>query len=307
MINIAELLKDAQKGMKLYSPLFGEVEYMQLGDENKVWVKTSCGSYYFDKYGKPYAFDEAECLLFPSKEVRTWEGWKLPVEPKFKIGTWLWRKTKGVLPLMVEDYDEKEGYLMQFTDETKCYFGRDIIENDYRLWEISDAKEGDVLAVDWNEKNGHVKNKWEKIVIFKSINIVGVEGYGCTFRNNKLAFDTDVPYYSTTWTHTLKPAIKKQRDLLFAKMRKAGYEWDEKKKELKKIPKHYDISNFKPKQWVLVRDCDNQVWGLSMFSHRDMGCYICLNRVDFRQCIPLEGNEKLLGTTNPCDKRYINW
>ena len=177
----------------------------------------------------------------------------LPVKsnPKFKHGTWLWHKTKGVLPLMVEDYDEKEGYLMLMQyPESKCYFGRDIIENDYRLWEISDAKEGDVLAVDWNEEDGHVQKdgsvKWQKIVIFKSINKVGIEGYGCTFRNNKLAFDTDVPYYSTTWTQTLKPAIKEQRDLLFQKMEEEGYVWDDEKKELCKINK----AKFKVGDWL---------------------------------------------------------
>ena len=103
----------------------------------------------------------------------------------------------------------------------------------------------------------------------------------------------------------IHPATKEQRGQFFKKMKEAGYTWDEEKKELKK--KHYDIANFKPKQWVLVRDCDNQVWGLSMFSHRDMGCYICINRVDFRQCIPFEGNEKLLGTTDMCEERFINW
>ena len=32
-----------------------------------------------------------------------------------------------------------------------------------------------------------------------------------------------------------KPASKEQRDILFSKMKKAGYEWDAEKKELKKI------------------------------------------------------------------------
>ncbi len=34
---------------------------------------------------------------------------------------------------------------------------------------------------------------------------------------------------------SVAPATKAERDLLFAKMREAGYEWDEKKKELNKI------------------------------------------------------------------------
>ena len=33
----------------------------------------------------------------------------------------------------------------------------------------------------------------------------------------------------------VKPATKEQRDLLFQKMKEAGYEWDADKKELKKI------------------------------------------------------------------------
>ena len=33
------------------------------------------------------------------------------------------------------------------------------------------------------------------------------------------------------------PATKEQRDLLFQKMREAGYEWNEEKKELRKIEK----------------------------------------------------------------------
>jgi hypothetical protein len=40
------------------------------------------------------------------------------------------------------------------------------------------------------------------------------------------------------WTNdNVKPATKEQRDLLFSKMREAGYEWDENKKELRKIEK----------------------------------------------------------------------
>ena len=37
------------------------------------------------------------------------------------------------------------------------------------------------------------------------------------------------------YINDLKPATKEQRDLLFAKMKDAGYEWDVEKKELRKI------------------------------------------------------------------------
>ena len=42
---------------------------------------------------------------------------------------------------------------------------------------------------------------------------------------------------SNILSHTTTPAIKEQRDLLFKKMKDAGYEWDAEKKELRKIEK----------------------------------------------------------------------
>lgn len=162
-------------------------------------------------------------------------------------------------------------------------------QGNWRLWNIKDAKDGDVLAL-----NGkpfiYSSHKYGK-------NYCYIDDCGQFRVNFNLVFEGNC----------VCPATKQERDLLFSKMREVGYEWDADKKELHKIQPHYDIAYFQPKQWVLVRNCDNQVWGLSMFSHRDMGCYICLNREDFTQCIPFVGNEHLLGTTDPCGKEFINW
>lgn len=57
--------------------------------------------------------------------------------------------------------------------------------------------------------------------------------------------------------------------------------------------------NFSPKQWVLVRDEDDQVWSLDIFSHyegKDVYLYHCIGDA-YTQCIPYYGNEKLLGET----------
>lgn len=93
MINIAELLKDAPKGMKLYSPLFGEVTFVRIDKQSGYPIDvTDCNGNgkSFTEFGVYFAdHPDAECLLFPSKDCRTWEGWKLPVEPKFKVGDWI--------------------------------------------------------------------------------------------------------------------------------------------------------------------------------------------------------------------------
>lgn len=128
-------------------------------------------------------------------------------------------------------------------------------QGNWRLWDAAkDAKVGDVLSVEWNEEDGHVKKdgstKWEKIVIFKSVSEQGVEGYGCTFVNGKLAFsDTEVPYYSKTWTKTLKPATKEQRSCLFAELEKAGYKWDNNKRELISTKPKLSVGN-----WVVYNN-----------------------------------------------------
>ncbi len=55
---------------------------------------------------------------------------------------------------------------------------------------------------------------------------------------------------------------------------------------------------FKPFDKVLVRDCDTETWGCNLFGYIDKdGDYMCVNG-PWSQCIPYEGNEHLLGTTN---------
>lgn len=76
-INIAEILKDCPKGMKLYSLIYGEVELSLIDDTNDnypICIKTNLGNLVnFTKDGR-YAirFPTAECLLFPSSEMRDW-------------------------------------------------------------------------------------------------------------------------------------------------------------------------------------------------------------------------------------------
>jgi hypothetical protein len=50
----------------------------------------------------------------------------------------------------------------------------------------------------------------------------------------ELGFHIDINSYIASGSN-IYPATKEQRDLLFKKMKEAGYEWDAEKKELKKI------------------------------------------------------------------------
>lgn len=138
------------------------------------------------------------------------------VEPKFKVGDWI---VFNGLTLLVNEV--VQGYYRTIS--------KGGIPNSYdwgidyaaRLWTIKDATDGDVLCL------GGV------IAIFKKY--IGQENCicYCSFCDNggfeiPIENGEDNVYGCTDTT----PANKEQRDLLFAKMHEAGYEWDKDKKEL---------------------------------------------------------------------------
>lgn len=85
-INIAEILRDCPKGMKLYSPMCGECELVEIDEDPKypITVYTTNGTpFYFTADGRNLDNPDAECLLFPSKDQRDWS--KFP--DKFDITT----------------------------------------------------------------------------------------------------------------------------------------------------------------------------------------------------------------------------
>jgi hypothetical protein len=216
---------------------------------------------------------------------------ELQTKPKFKAGDWITNDTWTHCIQSISDgfyYFLEGGYLD---------FGK--IDGYYRLWAIADAKDGDVLATDngwtciFQAFDGYVFSSYCFMDSQKWFCEVGAEGHTLDSRING----------------NIHPATKEQRDLLFAKMRESGYEWDEKKKELRKIQPHYDITNFQPFDKVLVRDRNDEPWRIAFYGYynEEANYSHFVGTCWGKQCIPFDGNEKLLGTTDPCDKRYINW
>ena len=73
----------------------------------------------------------------------------------------------------------------------------------------------------------------------------------------------------------------------------------------------FDITTLKPFDKVLVRTKGFQdTWIATFFSHKDtyeFAPFWATSGKNYQQCIPYEGNEHLLGTTNDCDKYYKTW
>lgn len=77
-INIAEILKNCPKGTKLYSPLFGNVEFYEISNNFCSTICVVDGNdvlQVFTKEGCYHTgYPNAECLLFPSSEMRDWKS-----------------------------------------------------------------------------------------------------------------------------------------------------------------------------------------------------------------------------------------
>ncbi len=155
------------------------------------------------------------------------QGEKKPadnVEPKFNVGNW-YQCTKDFFGKGVtfdKDtayYCAKEGCLQ---NEYGCHIAivKDLYDN-FKLWTIKDAKDGDILKED------------SCIFILQKLNDnnTAAKTY-CTLHDDGDFEDGSMLYFDVDST---KPATKEQRDILFTKMHEAGYEWDHEKKELKKI------------------------------------------------------------------------
>lgn len=232
---------------------------------------------------------------------------ELPVEPKFKVGDWIVIDNCHNSTYQIDSVRKRKyEYMLKHTHGGLMPFPFSG-ESRLSLWSIADTKDGDVLVC-YSEVKG---NPIEQAGIFKQY--VGRYG-GCSntfLAHTGIDWDGNIIINGYMGGTNILPATKEQRDLLFAKMREAGYEWDSEKKELRKIKPHYDISNFHVGMPVLVRDNNGEEWRHTAFSH--MTSRFCENKFAagctyWCQCIPFNDDTKhLLGTTDMCPEEYINW
>ena len=99
-------------------------------------------------------------------------------------------------------------------------------------------------------------------------------------------------------TFNVRLATEEEKSKLFSALKEKGLVWNEKTKEVEKIKKEHE---FNPFDKVLVRDFGEDNWDIDFFQEiggEDIGYqFICL-AAKWNFCIPYEGNEELLGTSN---------
>lgn len=198
---------------------------------------------------------------------------------------------------------DNEYYILESCDGNIVTQQIKDIDKSASVFTIADAKDGDIIGFNDLIRNDDSYIDW--VGIYKQAIGTNRHLFHCVITGKNNTFRAE-----GSWrVLTAYPATKEQRTLFFKKMQEVGYEWDADKKELKKIQPHYDISNFKPFDKVLTRDSDNGRWSCRWFSRYDKNqflSFITTNSV-YSQCIPFEGNEHLLGTTDMPSEEYINW
>lgn len=228
-INIAEILKDCPKGMKLYSPLFGEVElFVSKSDGIAVYSKDDDGENIlntFTENGMFYSeYPQSQCLIFPSLDMQDWSKF-------FKRGDAVFSHSAQMIAIF-------EGWVDSRYTEFKTSFSE------------------------------HNDGTWSK-------------GEVCSTKDFFLATEFDV-----------KTFISKAEKHYHGKYNP----------ETLQVEPVKSTCPFKPFDKVLVRDDGTQDWCANYFSHyraydKDYP-YACIDSY-YRYCIPYEGNEHLLGTTDP--------
>lgn len=122
-LNLVEILKGCPKGTKLYSTIFGEVEFENIDHQNKehfpIYFRKCEILESVTKEGLHLIGLDGECTLFPSKENRDWSTFKV-LKPKWNPDT-LQPFDKVLVRDTVTDYWDGDFYLYTDNDSGSNY------------------------------------------------------------------------------------------------------------------------------------------------------------------------------------------
>ena len=80
-MDLTKILKYCPKGTKLYSTVLGEVSFKQIINGSTFPIIVDCKeelSESFTADGRILNYDDVECILFPSREMRDWTKFTAP-------------------------------------------------------------------------------------------------------------------------------------------------------------------------------------------------------------------------------------
>ena len=264
-MNIAEILKYCPKGAKLYSTTFGEVTFDGIDSDETYPIKVSSeysGIRFFTKEGK-YDSHNGECVLFPSKDQRDWNKFRIPVmrgDIMMDINNGCAFIANGKVeehnyPIIICGIDG-DGNLTVNNEEYDFLCTSDLY--------IPASEEAKKELFDKMKEAGY---KW-------NADTLELEKLESKFKKGDVLIDRQNTLFLVTGDII---DDKKQHTLI--------------KQE------------FKPFDKVLVRNATNEKWSINLFSYYNkenkIFPYVCIDG-NYHHCMPYEGNEYIVGTTtNP--------
>lgn len=157
-------------------------------------------------------------------DIKDQNNWEL-VEPKFHEGEWI---TNGDYTWKIVEVKHLD-YILQSQDGSIVDDTISHVDEQFHSFTIEDAKPGDVIYLP-NSNNEYY------FFIFKGIENAAVMSFAHFYQYDDGTSEVKGTIDNLSSVNDVfQPATKEQRDLLFAKMKEAGYEWNAGKKELKKI------------------------------------------------------------------------
>jgi hypothetical protein len=312
-VNVAEILKDKPEGTKLWTDMFGEVTlYVVTNTCDAFQVKHHNKEPWFDKDGK--LCKEGVLCIYPSKSMRDWEkfAWKKGdvlagafgascIFDKWANDDYTRFDAKFVTPKSRGTTFEVEDWCKITNEACIRQYIRDIEEDNGGKLNLT------TLEIENNQPE------------FKDGDIVCISGMGYLAYGIVKSIDNSskkLEYYALNDMSTLKtddwlsfedkqiqPITETQQIILFDALAKEGKAWDSEHKMIVNLKPKVE---FKPFDKVLVRNTDTEEWFPGFFEKFDSTWnypYHIMNRRSmtdfaFKQCIPYEGNEHLLGTTD---------
>ena len=301
-INIADLLRNCPQGMELDCTMYDRVTFDEvttvIGFDDKKRVKIILSTHYSDgtkdeiiltEYGT-YTYDEtAKCVIFP-KGKTTWEG--IVPHCQFKDG--------DVLTYMYYNKPTIYIYRKNGCCNTSYYVGYSFTNEQF----YKDKTGG----LSGNRTDLRLATEEEKQKLFQAIKDNGYMWDNETKTLVKLI----EPYFKVgdKIRHKKNNTIIKTISHIYSD----GYAlydghllYFKEQDQYELVSDKFDITTLKPfESRVLVRDANCYEWEADIFGRYSDG-YIDLGGGKWKQCIPYEGNEHLLGTTNDCDNYFKTW
>ena len=152
-IDLTKILKDCPKGTKLYSTIFGEVEFEHIEtDFRHQYVIIELKDLLLERItfdGKLYICYDGECTLFPSKEQRDWSKFTAP-----------WHKKERFDPKTLKPFDKVLVRDVCYQNWSCGFFSHIVVFDDVCKYNVGEILYS--MCIPYNEETKHLAGTKEE-------------------------------------------------------------------------------------------------------------------------------------------------